>query len=348
MSSLAYRTWDLWLNTRYFSEGHTHTGHFECVVIDALMVSQSVEFLAERQSIINRQFVEVAPVPAEFVRQAITTSGGERCIRLYEALDTSNNLERTIDEIRVFIDSLALAVDAPLSSYSIRFISDQYGKILQADRRSIGRGFAFESDERDTARRKLQQDLAFYQDDADAHNAVGRRHYMTGMQLLSLEDQVSGLIDAAYMQFYQGCEALCRDPSGGLKQSKIFIASTASVDSRELQIIAHQVWGVRNKYFGHGDVARNLYANQNNDQAASVARQVLVARYLCRRLLDLAAPSQTTLSREMGLFFKDYSGNFVGRIDQLLDGFKVPFEKTECVVFDSVGKVVEVFNFPTH
>lgn len=346
MSTLAYRTWHLWLNTGFFSEGKTFAGYFECVVIDSLMVNQSVEFLADCQNIINRQLVEVAPTPTEFLRQIITTNEGERCVRLYESLDTSTNLDQTIEKIRRFIESLALAVDAPLSCYSIRFISDHHGKILQANRRPIGRGFAFEVDERGAARLKLRQDLAFYQDDSDPHNAVGRRHYMTGMQLLALEDQVSGLIDAAYMQFYQGCEALCRDPEGGLKRSKIIIAKNASVDSKELQIVAHQVWCVRHKYFGHGDVSRNLYANQNKEQAAAVARQVLVARYLCRRLLDFSAPSRTTLSREMGIFFTAYSGNFVGQVDQLLNGFKVPFDKTKCEVFDAAGNLSETFTFP--
>jgi hypothetical protein len=95
-------------------------------------------------------------------------------------------------------------------------------------------------------------------------------------------------------------------------------------------------------------VTRNLYANQNKEQAAAVARQVLVARYLCRRLLDLSAPSRTTLSREMGIFFTGYSGSFVGQVDQLLNGFKVPFDKTKCEIFDAAGNLAETFNFPTH
>ena len=347
MSTLSYRNWDLWLNTGYFAEGQTYDGYFECVVINSLMVSQSVEFLAESQSIVMRQFVDVAPVPIEFVRECTHTAEGERCVRMYELLDTSKDVKHTVEDVRRFIDSLALAVDAPLSCYSIRFVSHHHGKILQANRSPIGRGFAFEVDERGAARAKLRQDLSFYQNNDDHHQAVGRRHYMTGMQLLALEDQVAGLIDAAFMQFYQGCEALCRAPKGELEASKKFIATNASTNSRELQIVAHQVWGVRHKYFGHGDVMHNMYANQNREQAATVARQVLVARYLCRRLLDLASPSQTTLTREMGLFFKSYSGNFVGQVEQLLDGFKVQFDKPKCQVFDATGAPSEVFNFPS-
>ena len=346
MSTLAYRDWDLWLNTGYFAGGQIYDGYFECVVMDSLMVSQSVEFLAERQNICNRLFVDVAPVPIQFVQQSTRTPEGERCIRMYESLDTSKEIKQTLEEVRIFIDSLALAVDAPLSCYSIRFVSTQHGKIVQANRSPIGRGFSFEVEERGTANLKLRNDLEFYQNGSDSHLVVGRRHYMTGMQLLALEDQVSGLIDAAFMQFYQGCESLCRDPEGNLDSSKKYIAANASSDGRELQIIAHQVWRVRNKYFGHGDVSYNLHANQNREQAAMVARQVLVARYLCRQLLDLAAPSRTSLIREMGLFFKTYSGNFVGQVNQLLNEFKVPFDRPECRIYDANGAALAPFTFP--
>lgn len=294
----------------------------------------------------SRQFIDVARVPAEIVRASTTTQAGERCIRMYEALNTAEDLGNTIESVRRFIDSVALAIDAPLSCYSIRFISHHHGNILQANRRSIGRGVGFEVEERGIATAKVRADLAFYQDDSDHHAVVGRRHYMAGMQLLALEDQIAGLLDAAFMQFYQGCEVLCRDSKGALEPSKKYIAAQALSDSRELQIIAHQVWAVRHKYFGHGDVQHNLYANKNREQAAQVARQVLVARYLCRRLVDLKAPSGTPLAREMGFFFGSYSGDFTGQVNQLLDGFKVPFEKPNCKTFDAHGNDDQLFIFP--
>lgn len=347
MSTLAYRTWDLWINTSFFTDGQTHEGYFECVVHDALMVSQSIEFLAEGKAIFGRKFLDVAQVSADMLRANTRTQAGEPCIRIYETLNTAQDLINTIEAIRRFIDSMALAVDAPLSCFSVRFISHQYGKILQANRRTIGRGVGFEVEERGIAKEKIRADLDFYQDDADHHATVGRRHYMAGMQILALEDQVAGLLDAAFMQFYQGCEVLCRDPKGALEASKKYIALQSPQDSRELQIIAHQVWGVRHKYFGHGDVQHNLYANKNKEQAAQVARQVLVARYLCRRLIDLAAPSGTVLAREMGLFFGSYSGSFTGQVSQLLDEFKVPFGKPECKTFDAQGTEGQTFTFPT-
>lgn len=78
-----------------------------------------------------------------------------------------------------------------------------------------------------------------------------------------------------------------------------------------------------------------------------VARQVLVVRYLCRRLFDFTAPSKTTLIREMDLFFNVYSGNFSGQVDQLVNEFNAPFDRLDYNIFDANGVLVEVFKFPS-
>ena len=145
------------------------------------------------------------------------------------------------------------------------------------------------------------------------------------------------------MQFYQGCEALCRDPRGNLESSKKYIASTGLPDSRDLQVIAHQVWRVRNKYFGHGDVGYNLHSNLNKDHAESVAKQVLVVRYLCRRLIDINAPSGIHLTREMGFYFGSYSGNFNGTIAEIEGNFRVNYDRRNSKVYDINGNEVDVY-----
>jgi len=342
MSSLSYRSWDIWVNTSFFSEGRSFDGYFECTILGTLMVPQTIEFLAERYEIQHRTFRDIASPPSEIIKQTTITEEGNMCIRLYEPLDTSLPLSDTIKGIQNFIESVSLAVDSPLTCPKIRFISSHHGKLLVANRQPIGRGISFEIEERGVAANKIQNDLLYYQEQTDNHLVVGRRHYLTGMQLLSLEDQITGLIDAAFMQFYQGCEALCRDPRGSIAGSKKYIASTGVTDSRELQIIAHQIWRVRNKYFGHGDVGYNLHSNLSKEYAESVAKQVLVARYLCRRLIDLNSPSGTHLTREMGFYFGSYSGNFTGIIAQLENSFRVNFDGRKSDVYDS-GNVVEQY-----
>jgi len=299
--------------------------------------------LAERYDIQNRTFNNVTTPPPEIIRKIITTEEGNLCIRLYEQLDTSKPLDELIKGIQTFIESVSLAVDSPLTCPKIRFISSNHGKLLVANRRSIGRGISFDIEERGDAATKIQKDLLYYQDERDNNLVVGRRHYLTGMQLLSLEDQITGLIDAAFMQFYQGCEALCRDPRGSIAGSQKYIASTGVPDSRDLQIIAHQVWRVRNKYFSHGDVDFNLQSNLSKENAESVAKQVLVARYLCRRLIDIKSPSGKYLTREMGLHFGSYSGNFTGKIAELENVFRVNFDKRKSKVYDSAGNVIEEY-----
>ena len=344
MSALSYRSWDIWINTSFFTGQNKYDGYYECTILNTLMIPQSIGFLVERYEIRNRKFINTTCPSPEIIKQVTTTEEGQLCLRLYEELDASTAPDLVIQSIQNFIDSISLALDAPLTCPKIRFISHRYGKLMVANRRSIGRGFAFEVEERGLAAKKVQQDLQFYQDTGDGHAVVGRRHYMTGMQLLSLEDQIAGLIDAAFMQFYQGCEALCRDPDGGLEKSKKYIASKRPADSRELQVIAHQVWRVRNKYFGHGDVSSNLYANLTKENAEAVAKQALVARYLCRRLIDIKPPSSTFLVREMGLYFGSYSGNFTGQLTQLKEAFKVKFDRPIAKVYDDSGFEIEQYS----
>lgn len=344
MSALSHRSWDIWINTSFFTDANKYDGYYECTILNTLMIRQTIDFLVEGYEIRSRVFINTTRPPPEIIKQITTTEEGQLCIRLYEPLDASQAPDLAIQSIQKFIDSISMAVDAPLTCPKIRFISHHHGPLMVANRRSIGRGFAFQLEERGLAAQKIQQDLQFYQDASDNHAVVGRRHYMTGMQLLSLEDQIAGLIDAAFMQFYQGCEALCRDPKGRLEESQKYIASKKPPDSRELQIIAHQVWRVRNKYFGHGDVSSNLYANLTTQHAEAVAKQVLIARYLCRRMIDISAPSSKSLAREMGIFFGSYSGNFTGQLTQLKNEFKVQFDQPISKIYDENGLMIERYS----
>ena len=158
-------------------------------------------------------------------------------------------------------------------------------KMFIANRLRIGRGMAFEIEERGASSTKLKADFYYYKNLTRNELLAATRHYLTGLRLLSLEDEVSGLIDAAFMQFYQASEILCMDDEGRLENSKMYIARLNLPESRELQIITHQVWRVRNKYFGHGDTRYNILANTDIESAVKVAKQVYVARYLCKKLI---------------------------------------------------------------
>ena len=196
-------------------------------------------------------------------------------------------------------------------------------------------------EERQAAAEKIINDINGYS--SDKYQELGEKHYLAGLMLLGYEDQVEGLIDAAFMQFYQGCEILCRNPKGQLKNSKKYIASLQLQDSRELQIVAHQIWQVRNKYFGHGDIQYNILSNADLENVTKVANQVLVTRYLCKRLIDHFSPSKKTLVREMYLFTGHTLGNFVGNITQLENEFRVDFDYRDVEIYDANGALIETY-----
>jgi hypothetical protein len=343
MSSINYRKWDLWLNTDYFNEAKVYGGYFECLLIPSLMVPQTIEFLTERYQILRNRFINIQRPSSELTHQIMLSTDGQLCLKIYQDLDTSINIHETIENVIAQIEAISVCTDSPLACTKIRYISDTFGKILTANRKPIGRGMSFEINERGNAAQKIIKDFDYFREITDNNLKVGVRHYLTGMTLLSLEDQVPGLIDAAFMQFYQGCEALCRHEKGELEASKKYIASLGVPDSRELQIIAHQIWRVRNKYFGHGDVTYNINSNQDLQNVSRVARQVLVVRYLCRRLIDSKAPSGLYLVREMGLFSDESSGMFSGQVESLESNFRADFDGRNIKIYDELEREIETY-----
>ena len=302
------------------------------------MATQTVEFVIEQYEIRDFQFTS----PSQYKQQLMYTNENELCLKIYTSFDTTQDISLTIDKVIDFLATMSLCTDFPLICHKIIFVDANRRKLLVANRKSIGRGVGFEIEERGMASQKINSQFAEYSTliQTNDYFKVGLRHYLTGMQLLSLEDQVTGLIDAAFMQFYQGCETLCQDPQGNLESSKKFIAQKANSNARELQIIAHQVWKVRHKYFGHGDKDKNIQANSSLSQMQQVAKQVLVVRYLCRALLELYTPSQQILTREMGLYFGENSNSFNGDIGSFASGqpFFVDYNAKNCNIFDSKGQ----------
>lgn len=348
MSSISYRTWEYWINKECFDTKKTYYGWFECIIAPTLMATQTVEFLIEQYEIKDFQFTQISTYPPQYKQQLMYTNENELCLKIYTSFDTTQDVKLIIDKVIDFLTTLSISTDFPLICHKIRFVDSNYGKLVIANRKSIGRGVGFEVKERGIASHKISNQFLEYSNlmVTDEFFRVGLKHYLTGMQLLSLEDQVTGLLDAAFMQFYQGCEALCQDKDGSLKPSQKFIAQKATSNARELQIIAHQVWRVRNKYYGHGDKKFNLLANSSPLQMQQVAKQVLVARYLCRALLELYTSSQQILTREMGLFFGENSNSFNGDIGSFASGqlFWVDYDSRDCKVFDINGNDIETFS----
>jgi hypothetical protein len=347
MSSLSYRTWEIWKNSTYFEKNEIYNGWYECVIESSLMAHQTIEFIIEKFEIRDFNFITISSFPDQYKNNIMFTQERELCLKIYTSFNNSDDTKIIVKKIEEFINTVSILTDFPIICNKLRFIDLNIGKIFIANRKPIGRGMSLEVDERGIVINKIQNEKSEYENlQSNDYFQAGLKHYLTGMKLLSLEDQVNGLLDASFMQFYQACEVLCQDPRGNLENSKKFIANKVNSNSRELQIIAHQLWRVRNKYFGHGDKDYNKTANTNIQSIKNISNQVLVARYLCRLLLDSYTQSQNVLMREMRLYsVQQTSEYFNGDINSFSSGnsFYASYDKRSCKIFDNQGQEIEEY-----
>ncbi len=141
------------------------------------------------------------------------------------------------------------------------------------------------------------------------------------------------------MQFYQACEVLCGE-NFKLPEVKKYIAVKYPHESRSLQLIAHHVWQIRHNYFGHGNVSNHITNLSGIQETFNAAKQVLVARWLCKRLLDLDTNSNP-LAREMRLYHKSGSVEFTGSVQSLTNEFYTGYSYKDAPVSDANGRTIE-------
>lgn len=345
MSVIGYREWQIWANLDLFNSATDIRGVVYLKITPSLMVENTVGFIYEKIEQIRQgvpQF-ENEKLKKYFDLSYITPTS-EIVIQKSTIISPDIELiQPLINETLEELEAISLCLDFPLTCNEIRFVipavQPLHGELFIASRKSIGRGMAFELEERGSALNRLQNDFEKFVN-FNPTQRVAARHYLNGLTILGLEDQFSGLIDAAFMQFYQACEVLC----GGnfkLKDVKIYIANHYSSEYRTLQLITHHVWQIRHNYFGHGNVENNIANLENPDQTFNIAKQVLVARWLCKRLLDLNTHSHP-LSREMRLYNKLGSVYFSGSIELLKSDFYTGYDFKNAPVLDSSGTQIEV------
>jgi hypothetical protein len=197
---------------------------------------------------------------------------------------------------------------------------------------------SFRVEERETAKNRMVNDFGKLMS-STPEQKVASRHYINGLTLLGLEDQYSGLIDAAFMQFYQGCEVLLGKKSNDLREAKKSIAQNYAEESISLQTITHHVWMVRHSCFGHGNLKVNSSNEGDYEQTFQIAKQVLVARWLCKRLLDLSSDC-TPLMRQISLYPQSGSVRFSGDLNDLKNNYCMLYDFDKIKVVDAQGKVI--------
>lgn len=350
MSALNYRTWDAYLNQRVSTHKTVCEGWFEIELFSFLMTEQTVEFIEQNFDLRLPAPIKVEP-PAAIGHVLRQWRGNQPKLRIYGEFRPQEPIEPQLEVVANYLAAIALCVDHPLTAQVIRFEDQQDGLVLQASRRPFARGVGFEIEERGFANQKVQSDFPQLQalmSTAGSMKVAGR-HYLCGMGLLAFEDSIPGLIDAAYMQFYQCVEALVRTHI--VEEAKKAIAKMNVSNSFELQLVCHQVFCVRHKYFGHGNETDfHEIADQGVVQATRVARQVLVARWLSKAIFDAMSPSRAFLAREMRIYGPDGSSEFRGQISDLEGGFWVDFGqatgKARCKTYDSSGAEGSSYMFP--
>lgn len=339
MSAILYRDWKVFVD-QSAPRAPNISGHFIVSFANFLMADQTIAFIAETCelsstsiSVVNRPR-EAYGLPAE------RTVDNLPMLRLFGNLDTSK-VAQAIAEVIALVDRLSYCVDFPLVVVRIEFLANGQDPLVHATRRPIARAVAFEVEERGDARAKLSTDFGVLGSSSTID--VASKFYMTGMKLLGLEDQVDGLIDAAFMQFYQGCEVIIGH--GKIEENKKRIASFQLNDNlRDVQIAWHQIYHVRNMFFGHGNPKTSIHGQTDADVAHRAARQALVVRWILRRLIDLECPSNINLAREMRFYSAITSYGFGGDPTELNGAFWAPQIHGRSVnVYDSIGTVTESY-----
>ena len=89
---------------------------------------------------------------------------------------------------------------------------------------------------------------------------------------------------------------------------------------------------------------KNFNAINDCGLAYQLTKQLLVIRYLCKRLIDINAPSGQTLIREMRFYPQYGSEMFHGTLEELSSTFRVDYPGRKAKVYGSDGKqVLEIY-----
>lgn len=344
MSSIGFREWEIWTNQSWFGTDQELDGYYYLVITPTLMAHQTLEFIREKTEAVRISQLAVNNRSAAYFRPRWSPPE-DLALEKHERLRTTASLSETIRRILEELNALSICLDFPLVCNHLEYLipptGARSGKALIASRQSLSRGLAFEVDERDTATQKIIADFDHYYG-AGANLAIAMKHYINGLLLLGLEDSFSGLLDAAFMQFYQACEIPCGN-NHKIKDAKVHIARLNLPNAQNLQIVAHHVWQVRHGYFGHGNSSNLLYASAALADVYSIAKQVLVVRWLARQLIDIGSPSGLVLCREMRLYHDGHSDAFNGSVADLETSFRVPYAHRNVEVHDANGAVIVTY-----
>jgi hypothetical protein len=201
--------------------------------------------------------------------------------------------EFDLNEVLVAVKKLELFLDINLTILKVQYFYDLGGMLiclLEMMREPFGRGFSLEVDERGRITRNFSEEIIINKKISRA-----QEHYSTGMALLAAEDQISGLLDGAFMQFYLAVETILESHKKreATSNGKSFFGDR--FDDNLEKIVDH-VYKARHLYYGHSNNVA-----EKGEHAFQIAKHTLVARWCARKLIGLETGVDLVI-REMSLY----------------------------------------------
>jgi hypothetical protein len=280
MSSFPSRALEVWKSSLAESMAPIR-GVFSFEVAQTVMVPQTLQFLCEY----GRHSVQgIGDVLRGFLFGMHYANPNNPGSLLYQ-----KHFENATDlfsfDLQILSDAISqleLHTDINLTFARVVYLADVGSgpnlPLLIIQRLPFVRGVGFEVEERGTVGESMRLGDFNLVDKV----RVAQQHYSTGMALLAGEDAVSGLIDAAFTQFYLSIEAAleCHERDEALTQGARFFRE--QFDENFGKIVSH-VYLARHRFFGH---AHPKYRKGllDTETAFDIAKQALVARWTARRL----------------------------------------------------------------
>lgn len=319
MSSFPSRAVEIWKSSQAVGISPI-AGAFSFEVFHTVMVPQTLQFLAE---IAVSPPSGVGEISSGFLKGMRYAGAGKPTLLFWKDFRNSEELfSFEPEQLSEAIRQLEIHTDINLTFVRVTYLAD-VGRgpelpLWILSRLPFARGVAFEIEERGDACASLG--LGDFQLTDAAR--VAQQHYSTGMSLLAGEDAVSGLVDAAFMQFYLATEAIlgCHERVDALnKGAQLF---GGEFDDNIRCIVSH-LYIARHRFFGHAH-PKFLRGILDTDTAFDIAKQTLVARWCARRLLELEL-RRPLVKREMRLYSgPQQSVAFFGDAGSLESEFKLP------------------------
>jgi hypothetical protein len=331
------RGWEIDISDTDFEVGDSNFYQFICYL--PIMGKQTMDFLQD----FIRNNSKVPNRLSDYKVQGFLSTKQERVklnkvgTKPEDEEDFTQQIETATEELNI----LSTCLDLPMSFYHASFRNELGNVYCSATRRDFIKGIGFSNKERKLAKTKIEND---FDDlfDVDSRIRQGIEHYSTGQTILNTNNPFTlGKIDAAFMQFYQGAEILA---GNNYKQSEAKKYIARKVDntqvSEKIQIILAHVWKTRHLYFGHGNTQNDWYGSDDYEETFKIAKQVLVVRWLCRKLIDMHTKSNKTFAREQRIYFdNETSVEFRPNIKYLQNEFPLP-ETLNVQIFDNSDSVV--------